>query len=97
MNKKKETKGEFVGMLAIACVIAAMLMPPKSKAKSGSSLEGEREVPEWEIRIEKDTKLALKKDQDFFSRDSLMEKVVKRAREKRPLLDRPIFTFHVGW
>lgn len=95
MNKKKETKGEFVGMLAIACAIAAMLMPPK--AKSSSSLEGKLEVPEWKIRIEKDPKLALEKDQDFFSQDSLMEKVVKRVREKRPLLDRPIFTFHVGW
>ena len=95
MNKKKETKGEFVGMLAIACVIAAMLMPPK--AKSGSSLEGEREVPEWKIPIKKkDPKLALK-DQDFFSPDSLMEEAVKRVREKRPLFDRPIFTFHVGW
>ena len=97
MNKKKETKGEFVGMLAIACVIAAMLMPPKSKAKSGSSLGDEREVPEWKIPIKKkDPKLALK-DQDFFNQDSLMEEVVKRVREKRPLLDRPIFTFHVGW
>lgn len=96
MNKKKETKGEFVGMLAIACVIAAMLMPPK--AKSGSSLGDEREVPEWKIPIEeKDPKLALEKDQDFFSRDSLVNKVIKRVREKRPLLDRPIFTFHVGW
>lgn len=95
MNEKKETKGEFVGMLAIACVIAAMLMPPK--AKSDSSLEGERKVDEWEIRIEKDPKLALEKDQDFFSPDSLMEEAVKRVREKRPLFDRPIFTFHVGW
>ena len=96
MNKKKETKGEFVGMLAIACVIAAMLMPPK--AKSGSSLEGEREVPEWKIPIKKkDPKLALEKDQDFFSPDSLMEEAVKRVREKRPPFDRPIFTFHVGW
>ena len=83
-------------MLAIACVIAAMLMPPK--AKSGSSLEGEREVPEWKIPIKKkDPKLALEKDQDFFSPDSLMEEAVKRVREKRPLFDRPIFTFHVGW
>ena len=97
MNEKKETKGGIVGMLAIACVIAAMLMPPKSKAKSSSSLGDEREVPEWKIPIkEKDPKLALE-DQDFFSQDSLMEKVVKRVREKRPLLDRPIFTFHVGW
>lgn len=96
MNKKKETKGEFVGMLAIACVIAAMLMPPK--AKSGSSLGDEREVPEWKIPIKKkDPKLALEKDQDFFSPDSLMKEVVERVREKRPLLDRPIFTFHVGW
>lgn len=96
MNEKKETKGEFVGMLAIACVIAAMLMPPK--AKSGSSREGEREVPEWKIPIKKkDPKLALEKDQDFFSPDSLMEEAVKRVREKRPLFDRPIFTFHVGW
>jgi lipoprotein len=96
MNEKKETKGGIVGMLAIACVIAAMLMPP-SKTKSGSSLGDEREVPEWKIPIkEKDPKLALE-DQDFFSQDSLMEKVVKRVREKRPLLDRPIFTFHVGW
>ena len=96
MNEKKETKGGIVGMLAIACVIAAMLMPP-SKTKSGSSLGDEREVPEWEIQIKKkDPKLALE-DQDFFSQDSLMEKVVKRVREKRPLLDRPIFTFHVGW
>jgi hypothetical protein len=92
MNKKKETKGEFVGMLAIACVIAAMLMPPK--AKSGSSREGEREVPEWKIPIKKKDP---KKDQDFFSPDSLMKEVVERVREKRPLLDRPIFTFHVGW
>ena len=96
MNKKKETKGEFVGMLAIACVIAAMLMPPKSKAKSGSSLEGEREVPEWEIQIEKDPKLALE-DQAFFNQDSLMTEVVKRVREKRPLFDRQVFAFHVGW
>lgn len=96
MNEKKETKGGIVGMLAIACVIAAMLMPP-SKTKSGSSLGDEREVPEWKIRIEKDPKLALEKDQDFFSRDSLVNKVIKRVREKRPLLDRPIFTFHVGW
>ena len=96
MNEKKETKGGIVGMLATACVIAAMLMPP-SKTKSSSSLEGEREVPEWKIRIEKDPKLALEKDQDFFSRDSLVNKVIKRVREKRPLLDRPIFTFHVGW
>lgn len=96
MNKKKETKGEFVGMLAIACVIAAMLMPPKSKAKSGSSLEGEREVPEWKIRIEKDPKLALE-DQAFFNQDSLMTEVVKRVREKRPLFDRQVFAFHVGW
>ena len=95
MNKKKETKGEFVGMLAIACVIAAMLMPPK--AKSSSSLGDEREVPEWKIPIkEKDPKLALE-DQDFFSQDSLVNKVVERVRKKRPLLDRPIFTFHVGW
>jgi len=97
MNKKKETKGEFVGMLAIACVIAAMLMPPKSKAKSGSSLEGEREVPEWEIQIKKkDPKLALE-DQAFFNQDSLMTEVVKRVREKRPLFDRQVFAFHVGW
>lgn len=96
MNKKKETKGEFVGMLAIACVIAAMLMPP-SKTKSSSSLGDEREIPEWKIRIEKDPKLALEKDQDFFSRDSLVNKVVKRVREKRPLFDRKVFAFHVGW
>ena len=95
MNKKKETRGGIVGMLAIACVIAAMLMPPK--AKSGSSLGDAREVPEWKIPIKKkDPKLALK-DQDFFSPDSLMEEAVKRVREKRPLFDRPIFTFHVGW
>ena len=96
MNEKKETKGGIVGMLAIACVIAAMLMPP-SKTKSGSSLGDEREVPEWKIRIEKDPKLALEKDQDFFSRDSLVNKVVKRVREKRPLFDRKVFAFHVGW
>ena len=96
MNKKKETKGEFVGMLAIACVIAAMLMPP-SKTKSSSSLGDEREIPEWKIRIEKDPKLALEKDQDFFSRDSLVNKVVKRVGEKRPLFDRKVFAFHVGW
>ena len=97
MNKKKETKGEFVGMLAIACVIAAMLMPP-SKAKSGSSLEDEEKVSAWEIQIKKKKpELALEKDQNFFSQDSLVNKVVKRVREKRPLLDSPIFTFHVGW
>ena len=96
MNKKKETKGEFVGMLAIACAIAAMLMPPK--AKSGSSLKGEREVDEWEIPIKKKKpELALEKDQNFFSQDSLVNKVVERVRKKRPFLDRPIFTFHVGW
>ncbi|RAL57042.1 hypothetical protein BSK20_02095 [SR1 bacterium human oral taxon HOT-345] len=96
MNKKKETKGEFVGMLAIACVIAAMLMPPK--VKSGSSLEGERKVDEWEIPIkEKDPKLALEKDQDFFSPDSLMKEVVERMREKRPLFDRQIFEFRAEW
>ncbi len=95
MNKKKETKGEFVGMLAIACVIAAMLMPPKTK--SGSSLGDEREVPEWEIPVKKkDPKLVLK-DQDFFNQDSLMTEVVKRVREKRPLFDRQVFAFHVGW
>lgn len=96
MNEKKETKGGIVGMLAIACVIAAMLMPP-SKTKSSSSLGDEREIPEWKIRIEKDPKLALEKDQDFFSRDSLVNKVVKRVREKRPLFDRKVFAFHVGW
>ena len=96
MNKKKETKGGIVGMLAIACVIAAMLMPP-SKPKSGSSLGDEREVPEWEIQIKKkDPKLALE-DQDFFNQDSLMTEVVKRVREKRPLFDRQVFAFHVGW
>ena len=96
MNKKKETKGEFVGMLAIACVIAAMLMPP-SKTKSNSSLGDEREVPEWEIQIKKkDPKLALE-DQAFFNQDSLMTEVVKRVREKRPLFDRQVFAFHVGW
>ena len=96
MNKKKETKGGIVGMLAIACVIAAMLMPP-SKTKSGSSLGDEREVPEWEIQIKKkDPKLALE-DQDFFNQDSVMTEVVKRVREKRPLFDRQVFAFHVGW
>lgn len=96
MNEKKETKGGIVGMLAIACVIAAMLMPP-SKTKSGSSLGDEREVPEWEIQIKKkDPKLVLK-DQDFFNQDSLMTEVVKRVREKRPLFDRQVFAFHVGW
>ena len=95
MNEKKETKGGIVGMLAIACVIAAMLMPPK--AKSGSSLKGEREVDEWKIPIKKkDPKLALE-DQAPSNQDSLMTEVVKRVREKRPLFDRPIFTFHVGW
>lgn len=95
MNEKKETKGGIVGMLAIACVIAAMLMPP-SKTKSSSSLGDEREVPEWEIQIEKDPKLALE-DQAFFNQDSLMTEVVKRVREKRPLFDRQVFAFHVGW
>jgi lipoprotein len=97
MNEKKETQGGIVGMLAIACVIAAMLMPP-SKAKSGSSLKDEEKVPAWKIQIEKKKpELALEKDQNFFSQDSLVNKVIKRVRDERPLFEKSILQFQWKW
>lgn len=96
MNKKKETRGGIVGMLAIACVIAAMLMPP-SKAKFGSSLEDGRKVAEWEIKLEKKTSRFDSERQKPLPQDSLIKVAVKKFKNKRPLFERPIFQFRMEW
>lgn len=78
MDEKKEPKGGFVAGLAIFCLLAIMLFPPK--AKSGSSLEGEREVPEWEIQIKKKPS----KRQKPLSQDSVVKVTVEKIWEKLP-------------
>ena len=84
MDEKKEPKDGFVGGLAIFCLLAILLFPPKSKAKSGSSLEGEREVPEWEIQIKKKPSRFDSERQKPLSQDSVVKVAVKKIREKLP-------------